>query len=226
MKNTLRRFLASKGLVIKRIDQNIPLNVNLHYLHVGKTGGSELRKRFNIINDSGQFLILTRSHDITITDLPSDANYVISLRDPVKRFVSAYFSLKNIQNRKHSLTEKEFFTDFPDINDLAIALGASNKNNDLALRYMLSIRHLAQRQSAFVNYIDIRQRPPAHIFRTETLDKDFKVFCEKYNLVDYKNIGGYENASSPTNSESSLDPRLYKYIKQWYIDDYFLWKYL
>lgn len=225
MRRELKKVSQRLGLDIRRIDQRVPFLTNVHFLHVGKTGGTELKRRFSVVNKlSPNLRILSRGHDITVADLdPKDA-YLISLRDPVTRFESAFHSLKVQKLREHTEIELKLFKRFPNVNDLADALDPDSKYNNDAIIYMLGIRHFAQRQADFVRGIDFFSRPPMFVFRAESLDVDFAKFCNRVGINPENVPTGFSNSAPRGARVETLDERNYEKVRRWYMDDVFLWR--
>src|SRR5436190_17076454 len=67
-------------------DARPPLNV----LHIGKTGGTALKHVLAENQETAQYQLLFRGHDVTLPDLPPGESFMFLIRDPLTRFVSAF----------------------------------------------------------------------------------------------------------------------------------------
>lgn len=224
MKKIIKKLTHRIGIDIRRLDTNIPLETKLHFLHIGKTGGSELKRRFNAINKmTGKTTILNRGHQILGADLASSDNYIISLRDPLRRFESAFHSLRSQGVRDLSEVEKQLFKRFPGVNDIAQALRPDSPHRSDAVFFMLYIRHFSQRQANFLRGIDYIQRPPMFVFRSESLDNDFEVFCEAIGVEAMDIPFGNSNSTPAGDSYEQLNAENAEIIRGWYAEDELLW---
>lgn len=225
MTRLLKKLSHRFGLDIRRIDKRVPLCTNVHFLHVGKTGGTELKRRFAAVNKlSPSLMILSRGHQVTAADLDQKDAYLISLRNPVSRFESAFHSLKVQKKRAHTEIESKLFKRFPNVNDIASALDPSSKHSKEAINYMLGIRHFSQRQADFVRGIDFISRPPMFIFRAESLDLDFVNFCNAIGINPNDVPSGNSNSAPRITGLETLDERNSEKIQRWYMDDVLLWR--
>jgi len=217
----LNDFFSSLCIRFQRLDVRVPMyrkdNV-FHFLHIGRTGGSELRNRFKYINMHTNVRILHRKHYITLRDIPASSEYLLTTRDPVQRFISAFESLRLKPIMTKSRIEKELHDYFSSANDLAESLFDDSIIGYQASRFMNGVWHLAQKQSQFVCIEDIYRRKPFFHFHTENLDIDFQNFCNKLGIntppLSKSNSGGY--------SSYDLSPKALNNLKIWYSDDYSL----
>jgi hypothetical protein len=98
-------------------------------------------------------------------------NYIISIRDPIERFVSAFYHTKS--NQKITFYKK-FFETYPDVNSLANDL-PSNK----AISHIRFTHVLNEGLATFLSIDDIKKNNPKFIFDYSSLHDDIKVFLEK-----------------------------------------------
>ena len=83
-------------------------------------------------------------------------NYIIAIRNPVDRFISAfYYSKYNQQIYYH----KNFFTLYPEVDDLA-----KNINKSEATKYIRLCHHLNESLSTFFKIKHIKKNPPLYNF--------------------------------------------------------------
>ena len=68
----------------------------IHYLHIGKTGGSAVKHALREQNavDQGSYFFVLHEHEAQLRDLPAGDPYVFAVCDPLERFCSVFFSRK------------------------------------------------------------------------------------------------------------------------------------
>lgn len=162
---------------------------DIHYLHIGKCAGTQVLTLAQSVNARGpKRRILKRSHDVFLKHLPPKVDYFFSIRDPLSRFRSGFYSRKRKgQPRNYfewSADDAQAFVDFPEANDLAESLFSDGALGAKAWAAMKSIRHVAQNQSDWFyckgNFL--KTRPPLWILRTEHFDKDLKTLLDRVDL--------------------------------------------
>ncbi len=160
----------------------------IHYLHIGKNAGTQLRrvaKQVNRLSDKKR--IMSHAHDVQLSDLPEDISYFFSVRDPLTRFRSGFYSRKRggrRGDRELSEHEQKTFATFEHANDLAEALFEPGPIGETAAASMNSIRHTAQKQlSWFVGRGQfLTLHPPLAIIRVESLEQDLRAFLRAADL--------------------------------------------
>lgn len=158
------------------------------FLHINKCGGTNLDDAFKKINKlQKKIQIIKRSHNFKLRHLSQNQSYLISIRDPISRFVSGYYSRYRkgypVTYKEWSLKEKDAFEKFPSANILAESLYEKNKRkNKDAFEAMNSIYHLNFFIKDFIEPKFFKKKKPIYIFRTKNLKEDFKKFTKIYNL--------------------------------------------
>lgn len=206
--------------------------VIVNYLHIGKTGGSQIKYILNR-NSKKNFKFKILHHSIKLSNLPYNEKYFFSIRDPISRFRSAFFYRKNkglpgvFQDWK--LHEKKAFEIFSNANDLAENLFKSNTIGNCATAAMLSISHLCNQQSGWFEknaFFDLR--PPVHIIRQEHLKDDMNVLLKKlFTQNDYDlNLTDDENVSRKNKypKDSKLSSLALMNLNKWYSSDIYFYK--
>lgn len=149
------------------------------FIWMGKTGGNAVRfaaRRHNRWSLRVRFVI--ESHQCRLIDLPTDRKYFFSVRHPIDRFYSGFYSRKREgrpkNNAPHSADEAKYFAMFQDANDLAEALDAGNHLEISARAALQAIMHVKDRQADyFSDYKEfLETRPPIFILRQEHLASD------------------------------------------------------
>jgi len=150
----------------------------IHFLHIGKNAGTQIQniaKQINGNNEDCQ--IQVHGHRTILIELPPQSEYFFSIRQPVARFKSAFYSRKRkgqpklyVEWTKH---EREMFSTFEHANDLAEALFENSPRGQSAFSAMISGRHFVPQYSFFVNGGDfLKFHAPLTILRQEKLTED------------------------------------------------------
>lgn len=158
----------------------------LHFLHIGKTGGSAVKQalaggdfhRCQIASKYGP--VVLHGHRTRATDVPScDAMFFI-FRDPIDRFLSGFHSRKRKGSPRYSIdwsaAERRTFQKYPTVASLLDDLSVSSKRQD-ALEGINSISHLRRDLSFWVDREElfrVSDSRIAWIGRTETLSQDWE----------------------------------------------------
>jgi len=209
----------------------------IHFLHIPKTGGIAIR--YSIKKHENNIKTYP-AHLTKLIDIPKGDKVFFVLRDPVKAFVSAFYSRfregKPTYYAKHTETEKISFKYFKTANSLAEALTSNYEHiKNIATMSMLTIRHVNRHYSFWfesIEYLLKRKDDILHILFNETLDEDFKNLNNKLKiLLNYKNdltLPGEDNKfrhKTPNIYDTSLSLKAEKNIRDWYYDDILFYEY-
>lgn len=156
----------------------------LHFIHLGKTGGTAIKHALSGQENAGRFRIVLHEHDFTLGMVPKGEFAFFVLRDPVERYVSSFASRqKQGLPRYHypwSRGEKAAFSRFASAEDLALALGSSDKaERGAAERAMRTIRHVRDSYARMLGdlaQICSREDRIAFVGFQHRLDDDFARF--------------------------------------------------
>jgi hypothetical protein len=192
-----------------------------HFLHIGKAAGSKIK---GLVAQYPQKVIV-HSHDVSLRDLPPDASYFFSIRDPVTRFYSGFYSRKRMGRPVHNIPWTPFeavsFTEFEHANDLAETLFESSTAGANATQAMISIRHTGQNLVSWFflqgNIFEIR--PPIWIVRQEKFDEDFNQFLERANLEPCREMLKSRVHANDYESTPPLSEKAIHNLRRWYAQD-------
>jgi hypothetical protein len=152
---------------------------NVHFLHIGKCAGTTIKALIEQINvRAGAQLILAHPHTVRLADLPAGAPYFFSVRDPVSRFYSAFYSRKRRgQPRIYSewtQGERKAFGRFAQATELAESLFTGSAVGRSAASAMATIGHVRQHQHSWFDNAErlFEDLPPLCILRQEHLAAD------------------------------------------------------
>jgi hypothetical protein len=201
-----------------------------HLLHIGKTGGMALSCALAPYANSGRYEIRLYSHNFTLKDVPRGEKLVFFLRDPISRFISAFYYRKRLSAPRftHPWTRSEeaAFTRFGTANELALALSS----DDLELRAagvdaMLNIEHIRSPQLSWfieASYLLSRKSDILFIGFQETLNADFEILKRILDLpADVQLTDDEVTANrSPIDIDKRLDEEAIRNLKSWYVKDY------
>ena len=229
-KNFARQGRLIFGLEFKKVKKFS--QADIHFLHIGKCAGTQISHIANQINNiSSQTKIIKHGHDVYLKDLEPESRYFFSIRNPISRFKSGFYSRKRkgqprIYN-EWSDHDREAFKDFEHANDLAESLFAAGEVGLKAFAAMKSIRHTAQNQSDWFykcgHFLEIQ--PPIWIIRQENFVDDLNSFLKRSLLgISIEQINVSEDHIVTHASDYSNFPALSDKAKEnlshWYAQDY------
>lgn len=207
----------------------------IHFLHIGKCAGSQVNHIARQINEKlGTRKIIKQSHEITLLDLDPEDSYFFSIRNPVTRFKSGFYSRKRKGQPKNfsewTLHEQRAFADFEHANDLAESLFEEGAVGNRAFAAIKSISHTAQNQSDWFcqtgHFLDLR--PPVWIIRQEHFANDMDVFLARAGLaaVARSVTSTADPVSSHANDYSGVpdfSEKALANLRRWYEQDFALY---
>lgn len=117
----------------------------IHFIHVGKTGGTAVK--FALGPYAEKYDILLHPHATKLADLPMDRDFFFFIRNPVTRFVSSFNSRLRKGRPRYNFEwlpeEALAFRRFPTPNSLGEALSDDNAGTRLqAIEAMRGIQHV------------------------------------------------------------------------------------
>ena len=203
----------------------------LHYLHLGKTGGTAVQHALrNHLPADTPYAFYLPAHVVTLRDVPHGDGVLFALRDPVSRFVSGFYCRKREGQPRyyypHREVEQRAFQRFSTANELALALSSSDtERRQMAVEAMQGISHVKHsywRWFEDEEYFLSRASDIFFVAHQERLDEDFEKLKSKLGLP--------ESAALPTDSteankstgdcDRNLDPQAIDNLKSWYAADY------
>jgi hypothetical protein len=218
MRNVLKEFLDW-----------FSITETIHFLHIGKNAGTQIKQVIEQINAAPSGLkIKSHKHNIGLRQLPAAERYFFSIRRPDTRFMSGFYSRKRkgqprtyVEWNSH---EGMAFAAFEHANDLAEALFERGSEGRAAMCAIISITHPAMHQIDWFqqagHIFDLR--PPVAILRQEALAEDIATFVRrietpvKVSLIDDP-VGAHANdyTGVPPLSEKAMAK-----LQRWYVRDY------
>lgn len=231
LSNRVAQWASRTGLElsVRRLHRSTPQRREVYFLHIGKAAGSQVKHmmaQVNAVRVDIRFRALT--HDVVLADLPEPSDYFFSIRNPITRFRSGFYSRKRFGRPLNDILwtphEATAFGNFEHAAELADALFAPGEAGLKAAAAMKSIRHTAQDQiDWFALAGDIfTVRPPVWVLRQEHLEADIKILFDRLGLEftpeprrDAKGAHANDYSDIPELSETGIAN-----LKRWYAQDF------
>lgn len=215
-------------MILRKIFRKNYRKKAVHFLHVSKTGGSVLKATLHNNLDHSVYSIQFHGHKIKLTDIPKGQKFFFFLRDPLSKFVSAFYSRQRMGKPRYNAPwnklEENMFSVFNTPNELAVALGnRSSIYHSLAKESMTATQHFARYYERFqdLEYFKSRLEDLLFIGFQETLDEDFeelkKTLCLPRRLsLSPDNVIAHKN---PPGLDKSLENASIAALSDWYAGD-------
>lgn len=207
---------------------------NIRFIHVGKTGGSAVRHALGEWSGLSKRRLILHWHDLRFTELPVGDQAVFFLRDPLRRFVSSFYSRRRQGRPKYdnpwNPDEALAFSRFHTANDLARALSAADPGlREHARHAMLGIRHVNQPYTWwFRDEASLLSRIDDILFIgfQEQLADDFDRLRGLLGIPRQARLQDDEVLAhrAPDNTDRSLDPEAERNLRDWYAADFRLYE--
>jgi hypothetical protein len=211
----------------------------VHFIHVGKSGGTALRhgvlaarelRGGDTLESPWGEVYAHRGHRRRLRDTPKGDVVVFSLRDPITRFVSGFYSRLNKGAPRHyrewNDEESQSFEWFQTPVELADALAEpGGELRDRAEFAMRSIRQLKRRLIRWTGKPDyFRQNTDKvlYIARQETLDEDWEKLKELLGFPPEIMLPRDDIAAHRTSypRDVAISERGRFALRQWYSEDF------
>jgi len=199
----------------------------VHFLHIGKTGGTAVIEALNPV--ASQFGIVLHNHHTRLRDIPRDDRVFFFVRHPVPRFVSGFLSrLRRGAPRYHyewSEAEARAFGRFQKPNELGEALSAEDPAiREQAQEAMRGIQHVSSSYREWFSgeqELDGRLDSIVLLGLQETLRSDFDELKRILNLPPTISLPADDVLAhrTPKGLDRHLSPLAEQNLRQWYSDD-------
>jgi hypothetical protein len=201
----------------------------VHFLHIGKTGGTAIKHALKTTTDASIALHL-HNHDTKLSDVPRGEQVFFFVRDPIRRFVSGFYSRQRQGQPRYfvpwSTDERDSFENFVTPNDLAEALSAADRHTrQKAARAMQSIGHVRDSYwKWFENEPYFRSRLDDIFFIgfQESFAEDFRILKSLLPLPESAALPDDDSLAhrNPTGLDTTLTARARGNLAEWYEADY------
>ena len=202
----------------------------VHLLHIGKTGGTAIKKRLTGHENSGDYELVLHEHEFNLRQAPLGEKAIVFSRDPISRFVSGFYDRQRESRPRHiapwSPGEALAFSRFHTANELALALSSDDADMQAAaVHAMRNILHLGNPQWTFFfneDYLVSRQSDLLFIGFQETLNEDFELLKRILNLPEDLMLPADEVAAHKNSPhvDKRLDEEAIRNLRAWYRRDY------
>ena len=203
----------------------------LHFVHIGKTGGTALIDTLSRAHrTSPQYRIFFHPHHFTLHDVPAGEGAIFFLRDPITRFVSGFYGRQRQDYPRYNSPwrpgEKIAFEQFSAPQELALALSSEDpveKNN--AVQAMHNIAHVNTHYSFWLGSMADLERRADDIFFVgfqEQFNNHFEELRVSLQLPDSVSLPNDQVRShrNPDGLDRSLNEQATKNLRDWYAEDY------
>jgi hypothetical protein len=203
----------------------------VHFLHIGKTGGTAVKYALKGYTDSKRkYVIYLHPHATKLMDIPIGEKFFFFLRDPISRFVSGFYSRKREGRPRYfypwSSAEKAAFEDFGTPNHLAISLSSPKTSvREKAEKAMRNIQHVRDHYWKWFKseeYFMLRVPDILFIGFQKNLSNDFGILKSKLSLPNSLELpkGDIEAHRNPKNLNTTLNDKSIYNLMCWYEDDF------
>ncbi|MEO1924760.1 MAG: hypothetical protein ABGY08_02025 [Gammaproteobacteria bacterium] len=203
--------------------------IPVHFLHIGKTGGTALISTLKNIGETDEYLIRMHPHRIRLVNIPIGHKVVFFLRHPVDRFISSFYSRQRKGAPRHNMEwrplEAEAFGVFNIANDLAEGLSSNDASNkESAEDAMKNIFHVRNSFYDWVGddaYFESRLDDILFIGNQSRMNSDFEKLKSILGISDQVNLPTDDLASHRNTLEvdKSLSEIGRSNIEDWYKKD-------
>ncbi len=201
----------------------------VHFLHIGKTGGSAIKSALDEFRESPEYSLILHGHGITLQDIPNGDSVVFFLRDPISRFISGFYSRQRKGEPRYSIKwrpiEEEIFRHFSTPNEIAVSLADEQSNGHaLAVAALKSVNHFKSYSKWYIDFNYFRSRADDILFVgfQESLDADFAQLKRILKIprdVDLPtdDITAHRN---PRDINKFIEEKGVAALQEWYSEDY------
>ena len=201
----------------------------LHFLHIGKTGGTAVKEALAEQNVP-KYRLHLHGHDVALEHVRAKERVFFFLRDPSSRFTSGFYSRQRKGRPRYDYPwtreESKAFAIFPTANDLAEAL--SSPLREQALEAMLSIRHVRSHIAWWlgsVGYLKERIDDLFFVGFLETFSADTKELFSKLGIKAELPTDDISTHSNPPHVDMTLSDEAMRNLSVWYGEDFQLYDY-
>jgi hypothetical protein len=201
----------------------------VHFLHVGKTGGTAIRYGLQGHLAGARYELHFHPHHTTLGQIPPGERVVFYLRDPISRFVSGFYSRQRRGQPRYFVdwrpAERKAFARFETPNQLAVALSSHDpREQHQARQAMRAITHVRTFYSDWFGnraFFLSRLQDVFFIGFQETLSDDFECLKRKLGVdpaaaLPNDDINAHRN---PSTVNRDLEWQAIVNLRAWYAED-------
>jgi len=177
-----------------------------------------------------QYAVVLHPHRIRLRDIPERERVFFFLRDPVRRFISGFYSRQRQGQPRifspWSEEEREAFRLFHTPNELALSLSAGRREEKTAAeRAMRSIQHVRDSYWYWFEsqeYFLRRRQDILFIGRQESLAEDFELLKQALGVSARLSLPSDDLSAhrNPPHLDTHLEEAAVRNLEEWYQADY------
>lgn len=201
----------------------------LHFLHLGKTGGTAVKHALIQAPPGKKYVLYLHSHNVKLQDIAKGEGVFFCVRDPLSRFISGFYSRQRQGQPRHftpGARKKIAFDYFSTPNQLGKAL--SSQDPELKQRAQNAMNNIQHVNNSYwdwftdEDYLKLRQSDIFFIGFQEQLAEDFELLKKHLQVpatveLPQDDINAHRN---PKHLDKSLETQAIANLKAWYRDDY------
>ena len=208
----------------------------LNFLHIGKCAGNQIINLFSQVDtQSVGYKFIAHGHLTRLSDLPAGEPFFFSIRDPIERFVSGFYSRKRCGAPKNNISwspaEASAFQHFEHADDLARVLSEESKQGSLARRALQSIYHTSQSQADWFERqgFFLELTPPVWVVRVEYFTLDLNTLCQRLGFQDLNvpsliSNDPLKSHAAPPSHRPILSDTAKANLEAWYLRDFWFYR--
>lgn len=197
----------------------------LHFLHLGKAGGTAIKAALAPVACDGRFRIELHTHRTRVQDLPRGELFFFAIRDPISRFVSGFYSRQRQGrpriDRPWTEGETRAFGRFATANALAEQIFEDERAAD-AMRHIGHVNRSYWYWFADEASLLAREADVFFIARQEHLDEDFRTLAGLLQLPPGVTLPSDEVLAhrNPQTVDRRLSHKARANLLRWYVRDF------
>jgi adenylate kinase family enzyme len=195
----------------------------IHFISIPRTGSTLLRASIKSFNNIDNLHIIHNSHFVKTNVFLK--NYVISIREPVDRFISLFYHYK--LNQKIGYYQK-YLDQFDSVDDFIDTL-----EDKKTKKFLTSSHHFKENLETFITKEFLLKNPPRFIFLFDDIKNDFTKYVStldkniNLNEIDqFFMIKFGETRTRRSKEERNLNLRNISKLKNYLKNEYILYNYL
>lgn len=208
------KFLYIINNIVKKICSNLYVDYKkTYFIAVPRSGTTLIGKLLKEFNQKIEW-----SNHFFKPKFFNKLNYIVSIRDPSSRFISAFYHSKfNQQNSYY----KNFFSTYPEVGNLIDDLGSIKAKSHINLTTVLN-----ESLSTFFTIDYLKKNPPLYIFNYSTIYNDIKKFFYKENRNNSKKFIKILKKNYGKTSKKKISKKRLIKLKNYLKKDYIIYDYL
>lgn len=229
-KSKFTRQSQRLNLELKRVYYRVQGRQVVHFLHIGKTGGTAVRDTLQHHTLTPKYKIFLHGHHFALSRVPVGDKCFFVLRDPISRFVSGFYGRQRMDRPRYDLpwlpSEELAFGRFHTPNQLACALSSPDSDARAAAEAAMGgISHVRSSYWKWFRdeaYFLSRRDDILFVGYQETLSQDFDQLRQLLGLPDSVALpqAGAKAHRNPDHLDKRLDEEAIANLRTWYARDY------